>query len=298
MTFSSLNAAVMDLRNVLRTFVGPDALGEINLRPPVGEDSEASFLRLVAWSYVLIFEVGRVTIPYLMKLPTRNAAVRKNSDRTRSLVRELRTWSFHNLGLTEARDLALSRRVHTWFQQTCGACPPESGEDWTACCQDLCGHVVELVGQCKSAMDVALSAEDGGVSVVDDLRRRIERVWPAYRFDEIIEDVGTRLGIRVDSRKFRESRLARWRDYVDAIPEGDDLERHVVRLIERELLDYGVDVLPIDGRDVMEVLGLEPGREVGDVLREARELWRRDGGDRETLLGRLVAERANSGKAR
>ena len=294
MTFSSLNAAVMDLRNVVRTFVGPDALAEINLRPPVGDESEASFLRLVAWSYVLIFEVGRVTIPYLMKLPTRNAAERKSSDEVRSLVRELRTWSFHNLGVTEERDLALSRRVHVWFQRTCGASPPERGEEWAACCQELCGHVVELVGQCKGAMDVALSAEDGGDLVVADLRRRIERVWPAYRFDEMIEDVGTRLGIRVDSRKFRESRLTKWRDYVEAIPEGDDLEGHVVRLIERELLDYGVDVMPIDGRDVMEALCLEPGPEVGDVLREARELWRREGGDRETLLRRLIEERAGN----
>ena len=294
MTFSSLNATVMDLRNVLRTFVGAGALAEINLRPPVDEENEASFLRLVAWSYVLIFEVGRITIPYLAKLPSRSIDAGTKTDGTSSLVRELRTWSFHNLGLTEERDLALSRRVHLWFQQTCGASPPESGEEWAACCQELCGDMVELVGQCKGAVDVALAAEDGGSPAFANLRRRIDRVWPAHRFDEMIADIGTRLGIHVDSREFREPRLSRWRAYVDVIPEGDGVDGHIARLIEWELLDHNAVVLPIDGRDVMEVLGIEPGPEVAEALRRARELWEREGGDRGSLLSGLVVEMKGS----
>ena len=53
MTFSELNAAVVDLRNSLRSFVGDGALEEITVRPPARDSDEASFLRLVAWELLL-----------------------------------------------------------------------------------------------------------------------------------------------------------------------------------------------------------------------------------------------------
>ena len=58
MKFDELNAEFVGLRNLLRTFVDENALGEITIQPPVGDD-EASFLRLVAWSYAALFRGGQ-----------------------------------------------------------------------------------------------------------------------------------------------------------------------------------------------------------------------------------------------
>ena len=63
MRFLSVNASVTDLWNSLRSFVGDSAVSEITARPPAGEDDEASFLRLVVWSYAMAFEAGRVVVP-------------------------------------------------------------------------------------------------------------------------------------------------------------------------------------------------------------------------------------------
>lgn len=64
----------------------------------------------------------------------------------------------------------------------------------------------------------------------------------------------------------------------------------MIRLIERDLLDWADEVLPIDGRDVMAALELNPGPEVGDVLRRARELVRSGVRDRRVLIEHLIGE--------
>ena len=111
MIFSQLNADVVDLRSSLRSFVGEHAIREITVRPPADDNSEISFLRLVAWSYALVFEAGRVAIPYLLQLPGGGSESSSDAKTARELLKILRTWSFHNLGFESDRDVAISRYV-------------------------------------------------------------------------------------------------------------------------------------------------------------------------------------------
>ena len=291
MTFAALNAAVADLRNSLRSFVGEDALGEITVRPPAGDGDEASFLRLVSWSYALVFEAGRVTIPYLLELPGGTRRATTDPKAAREFVHALRTWSFHNLGFASDRDVALSQRVHRWFLKTCRVDPPNDGDAWRTCCQALSAEVGAIVAHCQGAVTLVLSAPDDGQAAIADLRRRIERAWPAHEFDKLVGDAATRLGMRLDVRKFREPRLAKWQSFLKSLPEGDDPESQMIRMIERDLSDHAALVLPIDGRDVMSALGLDPGPEVGAALDRARELFRSGIRDREQLLARLKDDR-------
>jgi hypothetical protein len=290
MTFAELNAAVADLRTALRSFVGENALGEVTVRPPAGDNDEASFLRLVFWNYALLFEAGRVALPFLLELPARTSEPKRDCRVARQLVNELRTWSSHNLGLTGDRDRELSQRVQRWFISTCGANPPNNDGCWRKCCQALCAEVGAIVAHCQDAVTNVLTAADDGQSAIDDLRRRIERVWPAYKFDELVGDAATRLGlgVRIDVPKFRGTRLGKWRGLLESLAEGDNLEAQVIRLIERDLLDYVADVLPIDGRDVMSALALDPGPAVARVLHRARELYRSGITDRDRLLAKLA----------
>lgn len=289
MKFDELNAEYVGLRNTLRAFVGENALGEITVQPPAGDD-EASFLRLTAWSYALIFEAGRVAIPYLLKLPASPNLSESDANSARRMISDLRASSFHNLELQSSRNSAMYRRTSLWFMENCGANPPNDAVCWRACFERLCDMVGLIVARCKSALEMALADAESREEVIDDLRRRLDRNWPAYKFDEIVGDAATRIGQRLDVPKFRQTRLAAWRDFMDAIPEGDDPESHVTRLIERDVLDYFESALPIDGRDVMNVLGLHPGPEVGEALRFARRLHRSGITERAEMLERLAAE--------
>ena len=59
------------------------------------------------------------------------------------------------------------------------------------------------------------------------------------------------------------------------------------RVIEKDLLEYGDRVLPISGRDVIELLGIPPGRAVGAMLRYARDRFEAGVRDRDDLLDAL-----------
>lgn len=260
MNFDELNAEYGRLRENLLESVGENALGEITVQPPAGED-EASFLRLTAWSYALIFEAGRVAIPYLLKLPASPSLSESDANSAQQMVNDLRTLSFHNLELQSSRNSAIYRRTSLWFTETCGANPPNDAVCWRACFERLCDMVGLIVARCKSTLEMALADAEGREHFIDDLRRRLDRNWSAHEFDKVVDDAATRIGQRIDVPKFRQRRLATWRDFLDAIPEGDDPEGQVTRLIERDVLDHFRSVLPIDGRDVMNVLGLHSGPE-------------------------------------
>ena len=287
MAFSELNAAVVDLRNSLRSFVGDSALEEITVRPPAGDSDEASFLRLVAWSYSLVFEAGRTAIPYLLELPDRSSSVTIDPKAACKLVHSLRTWSFHNIGFSHNRNVALSQHVQRWFVKTCGANPPIENDSWQRCFLALCDEVSAVVTHCQDAVTVVLSAPDDGEAAISDLRQRIHRAWPAYRFDALVHDAALRLGMQIDARKFREPRLSKWRGFLESLPEDVNLEERVICMIERDLLDHNAQVLPINGRDIMRALNLNPGPEVGAALHCARNIFRSGVHDREELLEHL-----------
>ena len=289
MDFVELHTEFVRLRQSLRTFVGEDALSEISVQTPV-DDDEASFLRLIAWSYVLVFEAGRVTIPYLLKLPSEVYRPQADLEAACDLVHDLRTWSFHNLSFFDERELGISKRTVLWFIRNSGTNPPNDIDGWRSCFECLCTEIYAIVAHCRSAVEFVLAESKDGGKVVDDLRRRLDRNWPAYRFDAMASDAATRIGQKLDVPKFRQTRLVKWREYVETIPVGDDPEALVVRLIERDVLDHFGSVLPINGNDVMLALDLSPGPEVGDALNNARRLYGSGVIDPDRLLASLRQE--------
>ena len=293
MRFVELNAEVGNLRRSLRTFVGERALQEITIQDPVSDD-EASFLRLVAWSYVLVFEAGRIAIPFLIKLPSSLDSPKSKLESTCDLVHDLRTWSFHNLSFTRERELKISRRTTLWFIEKSGSSPPSSIEGWGTCFASLCADVCSIVRHCKGALESVLSTPEDKATTIDDLKRRVDRNWPAYKFDEVLTDAVTRIGQTLNVPNFRQNRLAKWRAYLEAIPENDDPHALIVRFIERDVLDHFEAVLPIDGNDIMAALNLHPGPAVGHAFEIARRLYSSGVTDREQLLACLEREVGDS----
>ena len=289
MKFAELHEEFLRLRQSLRIFVDEGALDEISVETP-GADDEASFLRLIAWSYVLVFEAGRITIPYLLKLPSGVNRPRADLQATCDLVHDLRTWCFHNLSFGNKRGLKISRRATLWFIGNCGASSPSDLGGWRSCYECLCADVYAVVAHCKSAVEVMVADPEARERTIDDLKLRLDRNWPAYRFDEFVNDAVIRMGQKLDVPKFRQGRLAKWREYLEAIPEDDDPAALILRLIERDVLDYFGTVLPIDSNDVMSFLSLGPGPEIAELMYVARQLYGSGVTDRDQLLARLLEE--------
>ena len=294
MEFMALNAAVAELRNTLGSFTGEELISQITIMPPSNDSDEASFLRLVNWSYVLLFESGRVAIPYLLKLRGGVSVEEKDIHSARLLVHSLRTWNSHNIGFSTDRDQTIGRQVYRWFAQHGGVPRPDDADLWRRCFQGLCFEVGAIMEHCQNAVMLALSDRDDGEDFIADLQRRSGRNWPVHRFDEIVTDACARFSVKLDVPKFRNPRLSKWREFLETIHEDDDPQRWVIAIIERDILDYTNNILPINGSDVMSALTLDPGPEVGDALRRARELSRSGIHSPEELLDRLKDEQARA----
>ena len=290
MTFALANAAVAELWSSLRSFMGELAVSEITVRPPAREGDEASFLRLVAWSYVMVFEAGRVAVPYLMEMRVYQDEPYSDPKKSCRNIHALRPWSSHNLGFSSERDVEISQRVQLWFKDACGEYPPGDTGSWGRCFQALCSEIEIIATYCQRVVTAELSDPDDGEAARVDLRRRIERAWPAQEYHVLVGDAAVRLGlgIAIDAKKFSNPRLPKWRQFLETLPDQDDPKGHMIRLIERDLLDLAADVLPIDGRDVMNALKLKPGPAVGDALLRARELFRSGIREPELLLDHLI----------
>ena len=288
--FSTLNAAVADLRNLLSSCVGSEALSDISVRLPSGKNDEASFLRLINWSYVLIFEAGRVAIPYLLEFRKRDCDSPYDPQVACERVRSLRTWISHNMFLENDRDLKLSRNVHRWFHNTCGVSPPQTACQWENCCHTLCAEVIKVIECCQVATNHILSLDDDGQETIADLRRRIQKVWPAYEFDKLVNDAAIRIGLKINVKTFRERRLNKWREFVEYIPESDNPEGQVIRMIERDLLNYSANILPISGQNIMEILNLDPGPQVGIVLLRVRDIVQGGVSDPDEIKKIIISE--------
>ena len=184
----------------------------------------------------------------------------------------------------------MTRRVYQWFGNHGGIPNSSDDEIWQRCFEGLCLEVRGIVAHCQNVVMWAIDSSDDGKTVIADLQRRLNRNWPTYEFDRLIEDACVRFAIQINVPKFREPRLPKWREFLATVHEDDNPEDRMVAMIEKDLLDHMDETLPIDGRDVMALLQLDAGPAVGEALRRAREHFRAGTRDRIQLLTCLADE--------
>lgn len=286
MSFTSLNQSVIDLRNAIGVYVGADALPEVAVRPPASENDEAAFLRLTSWCYALFFEAGKITLPYLLKLPVQSNAPVDEHLEVLDLVHALRTLAFHNLGLSD-RDARIARRARDWQRRQCGTDSPRASSEWTNCFASLCDEATRLVLYCHQVVDTILVSPDDGEAAVAELRLRLRRSWPRQKFETTLQDIVVRLGLKLNIGKFINAHIARWQEGMEFLDFEANIERHMIRVIERDVLNHFDAVLPIDGNDMIS-LGVPQGPQVREALGIARELERTGLRERDELLEALI----------
>lgn len=261
MTFGSVNGSYLILKQRLAVHVGGDAIADITVQPPPTSNDELSFLRLVAWAYTLIHEAGRVPLNFLKELPPLSAY-----GPILPYIRGLRTWISHNLSLAKDSDLKTISIAFTWFKRTCGVGTPASSTQWQACFSGLCTDLSALLSGAIAGCD-ALDSEDDGPRLVEELKKRLQRNWDAYRFDSYVEGAKKKLGYGgIDTVIFRQRHLESWRKIV-AIAEDGSIDRLLALRIEADMLELMADALPITAQELLEKARFtEPGQLVTAML--------------------------------
>ncbi|QAT84798.1 hypothetical protein EJ065_3234 [Corallococcus coralloides] len=245
MTFGALSAKYLSLRQRLAVHLGPEALLDISIPPPVGTEDELSFIRLVGWTYVLLQETGRVPLNFLKELPPINHPAKLLPE-----VEKLRTWASHNLHTAKEQDLATLKAAQAWFRKQCGTASPNSPTHWNACFTQLSHDVLNLLTNAISACD-ALDSEIDGPQLVDSLKSRIERNWEAYRFDKFVNDVTSRFGYTgIEAVSLRKRHLDGWRKVV-ATADTNSIESLLTLRIEADVLTLMSSALPVSAQELL-----------------------------------------------
>ena len=88
----------------------------------------------------------------------------------------------------------------------------------------------------------------------------------------------------LDFGSFTNRQHQKWMQQVELLSSDADIEVELRGLIEGTILSETIHILPINGHDIMEQLGIPPGKRVGDLLEIARKLYQENPCGREELV--------------
>jgi hypothetical protein len=124
---------------------------------------------------------------------------------------------------------------------------------------------VDVVQKALSACD-ALGAPEDGPRLLEELKRRVQRDWEAYRFDPIVVEAAARLGFDgLDVVGFRGRHLDSWRKVV-AVADDGAIQPLLERRIEKDLLDLMGGALPLSAREFLERVPQWTPAELGALM--------------------------------
>jgi hypothetical protein len=227
-----------------------------------------SFQKVVAWSYVVLFETGKISINFLKELPPVNqfGALLPH-------VRDLRTWISHNLALDKPADRKTLANALLWLRNTCGTTNPKSAEHWRKCNGALSSEITGTLESALLASDNLFSPEDGP-RLVEELRKRLSGNWEAYLFDQYAAEAAKLLGYTaIDVVAFRKRYLSNWRSVVES---ADPARREeLLRLrIEADMLTEMANALPLAAAQALARAKLNAGAELGAAMLLIRQAAR------------------------
>jgi len=260
----------------------------ISQRMPRFVPAELGFLRLVSWLYLMFWEAGKVNVPFVIK---RFDAYSLDADgavrRHLSVVRELRTYTQHNLSGEEAHDKTTMGNCYAWFSSQCGTAVPDSDDEWSRC-------VLALLHESLAFLDVLLSVlrlieKDESRDVISkEWRFRRSRYHPPHQFEALVSSIASDMGHEyIDPERLVRRNYDKWTQNLKAFSSGYIFEVEARKLIENAILTDLTNLMPITGVDVIREFSLQPGKLVGQLLETAQELYQRSPCGRTELFERL-----------
>lgn len=246
MSFAEIHTLHLDFKRRLTSIVGGEVFSEITLAPPRGTNDELSFMRLIAWGYVLVFESGRGPLSFLKNLPPLNKPGAPNLKH----LNALRTWTSHNLVLGKSRDITTIQSATMWLLQKSGTGSPDSTADWEKCFSALSDDLKNLLRQAILACDCFEKSEDRS-DLIEAFKKSLDRNWDAYVFDKYVGLAVEKFGYGgISALEIRRSNLDAWRRIVAVSDDDESIERNLMIRVENDVLSLMAASFPLTSNEV------------------------------------------------
>ncbi|MGL4917367.1 MAG: hypothetical protein ACRC5D_14150 [Aeromonas allosaccharophila] len=250
MNFSEVHTLHLDFKRRLASLAGKEVFTEITVSPPKGDSDELSFIRLISWGYILVFESGRGSFNFLKKLPPFS-----NSDGPLAQdLHALRTWASHNLDFDKKRDIQTVQRATSWLISKCGTGSPSTAEHWRLCFDAIVTDLKNILERAISACDCFDKSSDR-VDLIKEFQKSLDRNWDAYVFDEYVEKAFARFGYEgLSAMNVRSAHLDAWRKIIAASIDEQSIQRNITIRIENDVLNLMARSFPITSYETEDIL--------------------------------------------
>lgn len=248
MSFAEIHQLHLDFKRRLTSIVGKEVFSEITVSPPRSTNDELSFLRLISWGYVLVFESGRGPLNFLKNLPP----LSQSTGQLLPHLHSLRTWTSHNLDFDKKRDVKTIQAATIWLLEKCGTGSPESSQEWEACFKALAEDLKNLLRNAISACDCFEKHEDRE-SLIQALNKSLDRNWDAFMFDDYVQKALTKFHYNgITAVEIRKPNLDAWRRIVSASEDEASIERNLTLRIETDVLSLMASAFPSTSEEIAE----------------------------------------------
>jgi hypothetical protein len=267
---------------------GPGFFEAVSQHMPKFVPAELGFLRLVSWLYVLFWEAGKISVPFVMKRFEAYSVDADGRIRAHPInVQELRTYTQHNLNNEEAHDKLTMGNCHTWFSSQCGTAVPDSEDEWSRCVLALLQESIEFLEALLNVLRFIERDESKDV-ICKEWKFRRNRYHPPHQFEALVSSIASDMGHEyIDSERLVRRNYDKWTQSLRAFSSEYVFEVEARKLIENAILADLMTSMPITGEDVIREFNLEPGKLVGRLLGDARELYQRAPCSRTELIDQL-----------
>lgn len=282
-----LNGLVYPIPGVGKVF------DNLSLNQPKFIPAELGFIRSVSWLYGLYYEAGKIGVAFLVKtLPVYELDAEELHLRHHGLVRDIRTFTSHNLDLSAIHDKKLVTICQNWFQEACGTFVPIDEEHWQPLIFRLLRDAVSFLEALKNCVRL-IESDDRKNLICAQWTQKLKRYYPPHMFDSLIPEVLADIGRdQMDPERFRKKYYSDWARTFEGYSDDLDFEVEARRLIESAALSEARGVLPISGKDLINYFDLAPGPEVGNLLEIAKGIYIAEKCDKKTLLSKLAEKRS------
>lgn len=261
---------------------------EHSLPIPVFTCSELGFLRTVSWFYVLYYELGNINVEFLVdRFSAYQLDESKNISKHLTIVQHMRTFLQHYLDIHKDRNLRIQDECECWFEEKCKTRVPSENDHWENCLLIFLKEAILFLATLKNCLR-KIELDETRDQIVNTWSFQLSRYHSPHEFDSLISIVASDMGRdNIDAIRLRKRYYDKWTKELQLYQGKYDFAVEGRKLIEHALLVETISVPPITGKDLLEEFSLEPGPKIGELLKEAYNLYKAEPCSRQILLQKL-----------
>ncbi len=263
------------------------AFNDVSLKKPELKCPVHGFYTCVSWLYVIYFEVGKSAIDFLTEQAiSRSIGLESFYRQHKILVNHYRTFLQHNLNLQSKKDLIKKENCVDWLQSQLDVkiSWPTNDEHWKILTESLLRDSFKFISYLFSSLDL-LSKDESYPYIIQIWLSRINRQISPHEYDDIIEQVLYDFGQKnLDTGKIRKVHIQKWNRKLKARGFQADLKKEARCLVEQTLMDDENIPIPVNGKDIIEELNIQPGPIIKDILQHLTENYKKHPMDKTMLL--------------